>query len=179
MTTALTNFTASNQIDANLTLLTDLLLSRRDTKIPKQELTDMVEAMSKPADVVWTLARVAALLNPYFDKETPQGIREIEAEDWAEAIRQYPQWAIERACRWWKSADNPDRRKRPLEGDIAARIRKEMEAVTVAKKRIASGDNLVLIANRQEIVDPVVSRERAAEIMAEAGFKPKTFGGDA
>lgn len=179
MTTALTNLTATGQIDANLTLLTDLLLSRRDTKISKREISEMVDAMSKPADIVWTLARVAALLNPYFDKDTPQGIREIEAEDWAEAIREYPQWAIERACRWWKSASNSDRRKRPLEGDIVARIRKEMEAVTVARKRIATSDTLAITSGRQEVIDPVISAERAAEIMADAGFKPKTFGGDA
>lgn len=179
MTTALTNLTATGQIDANLTLLTDLLLSRRDTKISKREISEMVDAMSKPADIVWTLARVAALLNPYFDKDTPQGIREIEAEDWAEAIREYPQWAIERACRWWKSASNSDRRKRPLEGDIVARIRKEMEAVTVARKRIATSDTLAITSGRQEVIDPVISAERAAKIMADAGFKPKTFGGDA
>lgn len=168
MTTALITITAQDQINDNLELLTDLLLSRRDIEISRQDLREMVDSMTRPADVVWTLARVAALLNPYFDKATPQGIREIEAEDWAEAIREYPQWAIERACRWWKSADNPERRKRPLEGDIASRIHKEMEPVIVARKRLDSGGALPVYRPKSEVLEPRVTRERAAQIVAEA-----------
>jgi hypothetical protein len=92
-----------------------------------------VAPLSKQADPVWIMARVASLLDPYFDKGTPQAIREIEAEDWAEALGGFPKWAIQRACRWWKSDDNGNRRKRPLEGDIAARCKVEMQAVRAAK----------------------------------------------
>lgn len=128
--------------------------------------------------MVWTLGRVAALLNPYFDKATPQGIREIEAEDWAEAVKDFPKWAIERACRWWKSADNPERRKRPLEGDITLRIRREMEAVRVAKTRLDRG-----WVSKSVIREPITPEpekvlpdaESRAAIMAAAGFKPKGF----
>jgi hypothetical protein len=84
------------------------------------------------------MARVLALLNPYFDKDTPQAIREIEAEDWASALSAYPYWAIEKAARWWKSDENPDRRKRPLEGDLVARTKREMDAVSAAKIKLAS-----------------------------------------
>lgn len=75
------------------------------------------------------MARVASLLSPYYDKDTPQSVREMEAEDWLEAIGLFPQWSIDRAVRWWKGAENPDRRKRPLEGDIAARCKVEMRGV--------------------------------------------------
>ena len=131
-----------------------------------------VEALSEPAAVTWSMARVAALLSPYFDKDTPQGVREIEAEDWAEALAKYPSWAIERACRWWKSADNPNRRKRPLEGDIEDRIRYEMRNVRGAKawaKRGVSGMDAVE-------AEPPVDAKTAREILQRAGFAPRRFG---
>lgn len=86
------------------------------------------------------MARIAVLLNPYFDKDTPHGVRVAEAEDWADELSPYPEWAIDRAVRWWKSADNKDRRKRPLEGDIAARCKVEMMAVRAA--RIKRGERV-------------------------------------
>jgi len=95
-------------------------------------------ALSEPAHPAKVMARVLALLNPYFDKDTPQAIREIEAEDWASALSAYPYWAIEKAARWWKSDENPDRRKRPLEGDLVARTKREMDAVSAAKIKLAS-----------------------------------------
>lgn len=98
--------------------------------------------MTAPADLSWTMGRIAALLSGYYDKATPLGIREIEAEDWAEALRDYPQWAIERACRWWKSVDNSKRGKRPVEGDIVARVRKEMDPVLAAKRRLGAGKSV-------------------------------------
>lgn len=92
-----------------------------------------VAALSEPAHPAKVMARVLALLNPYFDKDTPQAIREIEAEDWAAALAGKPYWAIEKAARWWKSDENPDRRRRPLEGDLVARVKREMDAVSAAR----------------------------------------------
>ena len=127
------------------------------------------------------MARVAALLSPYYDKNTAQAVREIEAEDWLEALAPYPQWAIERAVRWWKSADNADRRKRPLEGDIAARCIVEMRGIgsiasIVQRKK-----------ERREFQGPhqpaperkPIDRETAAKILAQAGFTPRRMGGAA
>lgn len=79
------------------------------------------------------MARCLALLNPYFEKETPQAVREIEAEDWAASLHEFPRWAIERAARWWKGPANQYRHRRPLEGDIAARCGIEMDAVRAAR----------------------------------------------
>jgi DNA-binding transcriptional LysR family regulator len=98
-----------------------------------------VAALSEPAHPAKVMARVLALLNPYFDKDTPQAIREIEAEDWAAALGCQPYWAIEKAARWWKSDANPDRRKRPLEGDLVARVKREMDAVNAARFMLARG----------------------------------------
>lgn len=116
------------------------------------------------------------MLDSYFEKETPQSIRQMVAEDWAVALDGFPQWAIEKAVRWWKSADNDRRGKRPIEGDIQARCRVEMGAVEAAKIRLG------LRKTQQEILSnsaPKVSADRAEAIMEEHGFTPKRFGGAA
>lgn len=138
-----------------------------------------VDALCQPAHSTWVMARVAALLEPYFDKGTPQAIKEIEAEDWAEALCDYPQWAIQRAVRWWKSGDNPKRRQRPVEGDIAARVKLEMDAVLGMKRRLEAG------LYRQAGTEPdrvLPSPERRAEMreyVAKHFPGVKSFGGEA
>lgn len=99
----------------------------------RDEVTLMLSKLTVPADGVWLSARIAALLSPYYEKDVPQSVREMEAEDWIGALAEYPRWAVERAVRWWKSADNIDRRKRPLEGDISARCDVEMSEVHRAR----------------------------------------------
>tara|TARA_R100000458_G_C8278543_1_gene255005 strand:+ start:7187 stop:7651 length:465 start_codon:yes stop_codon:yes gene_type:complete len=135
----------------------------------KDEIEATVKALMAPADVRWIMARVAALLSPYFDKDTPQMVREIEADDWAEALEKYPEWAITKAVRWWKSEANPNRRKRPLEGDIADRIKHEMRAVKGMALRLESGIMAQRAEERQRVIYDTPTEERrkqAAEIMA-------------
>ena len=138
-----------------------------------------VSALSKPANEAWCMARVAALLNPYYDKDTPPMVRQMEAEDWMEELAPYPQWAIERAVRWWKSSENPDRRKKPLEGDIAARCRFEMRGIGSLPELIARKVQGRYI--EQEAPRPKQSTEErkaiAERVLAAANFRPKTFGG--
>lgn len=151
----------------------------RDELPALDDIKSAVSEITQPVDPVWCMARVAALLNPYFDKDTPQVVREMDAEDWMEALAPYPQWAIERAVRWWKSEHNPDRRKKPLEGDIAARCKVEMHGVKSLPHIFEHH-----LKDRQKPVEvvaqlPRVTPETAARIMAEAGFTPKRFGGAA
>lgn len=54
------------------------------------------------------------------------------AEDWHEELCAYPAWAIGKAVRWWISADNPDRRRKPLPGDIADRAKREAGVLKLA-----------------------------------------------
>lgn len=128
------NLPAQIRTEAELdSVLAWLTHSLRSQNVDHGMLGAAVAPLSKPADPVWIMARVASLLDPYFDKGTPQAIREIEAEDWADALAEFPKWAIQRACRWWKSDANGDRRKRPLEGDIAARCKFETQALRAAR----------------------------------------------
>ena len=150
-------------------------------QLPPNELPEMVEieatvaALSKPASANWCMARVAALLSPYYDKDTPPAVRRMEAEDWLEALGEYPQWAIERAVRWWKSADNEHRRKKPLEGDIAARCRVEMRgigAVPDILRRKREGRYIEPEAPRPK--QSAEERKAIADrVLAAANFKPK------
>ena len=135
------------------------------------EVDATVAALSEPANPAWCMARVAALLSPYYDKDTPQAVREMEAEDWLEALASYPQWALERAVRWWKSDANADRRKRPLEGDIAARCKIEMRGIGAIPQIMEMKAQGRWRATQAEPERQRVSKEDAARIMAEAGFK--------
>lgn len=152
-------------------------------QLPQSELPAMreieatVAVMSEPANAAWCMARVAALLSPYYDKDTPPAVRKMEAEDWLEALGEYPQWAIERAVRWWKSEYNADRRKKPLEGDIAARCKVEMRGIGALPeilKRKASGRWIAPEPERKPI-----DKDAAARIMAEVGFNVQRMQPDA
>lgn len=127
--------------------------------------------LSKPANPEWLMARIAALLLPYYEKTTPDGVRQMDAEDWMAALGDEPRWAVESAVRWWKSSDNPKRRMRPIEGDIQDRIKIEMDAVNAARVRLENGS----LQRKQDLEDAQrvrVSGAKSAEIMAAAGFGP-------
>lgn len=137
--------------------------------------------VSLPADRTWTMMRVAALLTPYYAADVPQSIIAIDAEDWAEALHGYPEWAITKACRWWKGSSNDNRRRKPLEGDIAERCRLEMGIVRVAENALKRG--VGISSQEQGHFEPVrerVSPERYAEMMAELPkyMRPKKFGAE-
>jgi len=123
-----------------------------------------------PCSGVWISARVAALLSPYYEKDTPQAVREMEARDWEYALNGFPQWAIERAVRWWKSDANADRRKRPLEGDIVARCRIEMDGVASACKVLEMKQRG---AEHKPEPRERLTADRAAQIMRDVGFGVK------
>ena len=138
------------------------------------EVRAVVAALTVPANPAWLMARVASLLSAYYEKNTPQAVREMEAEDWADTLAEYPAWAINKAVRWWKGPLNENRHRRPIEGDIAARAAREMDAVGAARIVLRSG---VSLSEQVEQPRKRVSKEAAAEILGEAGFAPKKFGG--
>ena len=141
------------------------------TALPEKETVLRIQsALMISASGVWISARVAALLSPYYEKDIPQAVRKMEAEDWEQALSGFPQWAIERAVRWWKSDANADRRKRPLEGDIVARCRVEMDGVASASKVLEMKQRG--IEHKPEPRERL-SADRAAEIMRDVGFGVK------
>ena len=151
-----------------------LLTSLPADQSERNEIAHQAERMRRPADPTWLMARVAALLTPYYTGDVPHGVRVMEAEDWAESLLEYPQWAITNAVRWWKSDENPKRRQKPVEGDIRARVKSEMGVVTVAERAVAKFDagKAAFSAPARKTVD----KAEAAKIMAAAGFTPRRMG---
>lgn len=155
----------------------DLLTSPIKDQAEFEQITQNLDVVKQPAQTDWLMARIASFLSQYYVADTSPQMVAMMAEDWAASLGGYPEWAITKAIRWWKSADNPKRSHRPVEGDIQARVRVEMGVVKVAElacKRFMGG---VEPYKGQPERTPV-SAERAAAIMAEVGFKPKRFGGE-
>lgn len=172
MTTAIATKDAltAERIDRGLEWLKHSLPSLREDHEARKQAAQAVACLSEPAHPAKLMARVLALLSPYYDKDTPQAVREIEAEDWAEALGEFPYWAVERACRWWKSDQNGNRRKRPFEGDIAARCKFEMSAIRAAQVHLAEDPREAKHEDRQELTEQERAdmRARLAEVGAKA-----------
>lgn len=157
-----------------------MLTSQIKTNEEYNEIVNALDPLSEPARPAWIMARVAALLSQYYAADVPAAAVAIMAEDWLEELRDYPQWAITNAVRWWKSSENPNRKKKPLEGDIAERCRLEMGVVRVAEKAcrdfLISGPTTTEPSEQdQERWDLTPAereekRARANDILKQAGF---------
>lgn len=84
-------------------------------------------------------------------------------KDWIAALQDYPLSEVQVACSEWVKASP---RKMPNEGDILGLVINARKAAVRVSR-----------ATQPEPEKKRVSQARAAEIMAEAGFKPKRFGG--
>lgn len=151
---------------------TSQIASRTD----RNQIEASIKQLSDPCNPSWLMARVMALLTPYFTADVPEGVRRIEAEDWRAALQGKPAWAVEKACRWWKSDENPDHRKKPIEGDIADRVRVEMGILPFAAMKIREYDRGVAERTKAPEEAPPTPeemarrREFAQGIMEGAGY---------
>lgn len=98
------------------------------------------------------------------DRNSPAHDRIIT--DWMDALQDYPLDEIRAACRESVKA-RPN--AMPNEGHIVAEILKARARFVVLNPAIS----------KQEPEPERVSGARANEILAEVGFRPKTFGGEA
>jgi hypothetical protein len=117
------------------------LQSQIASRTDRDQIEASIKLLREPCDPAWLMARVLALLAPYFASNIPEGVRRIEAEDWRAALQQWPAWAIEKACRWWKSDENPDHRRKPLEGDIVERVRFELGVLSFGVMKVREYDD--------------------------------------
>lgn len=83
-------------------------------------------------------------------------------KDWISALQDFPLSEVQAACREWVNG-NP--RRMPNEGDIRGKV-------MAARAKIVAA----LPKSEPEKPRQPITAERAAEIMAEFGFRPKTFG---
>jgi hypothetical protein len=152
-----------------------LLHTQLGSKIERDALEEAMQKLSTPAPAKWITGRIASLLAQYFQGDISEGMMKSIADDWYHELKDFPAWATARAVRWWTGRDNPDRRKKPLPGDIADRAQTELGPLFVARAAIKRFDSGTVLAI-EEAPRERLSKERAAQIMAEAGFAVKKFG---
>ena len=155
-----------------------LLTSPIATDEQYNEISEDLAAVTEPANPQWIMKRVAALLSQYYTMDVPAAAHSLIAEDWLEALNEYPQWAIIRSVRWWKSDANLERRKRPLEGDISARCKKELELTRLAERAVrqyTSGAHPTVVPPQPALkpemtaAEKAESKKRVAQMAAEVG----------
>lgn len=117
------------------------LTSQVANRTDRDQIEACIKQLRTPCDPAWLMARVLALLTPYFTANVPEGVRVMEAEDWRASLQDKPAWAVEKACRWWKSDENPDHRRKPLEGDIAERVKFEMGILSFGAMKVREYDD--------------------------------------
>jgi len=106
----------------------------------RNEVQATIDRLSKPAPAKLLLERVATTLMQYYVADVGAVAARNVAEDYREELKTYPVWAVRRACRWWLSVKNEERRRRPLPGDIAARVLEEMRPVRGAICKVMAFD---------------------------------------
>lgn len=131
-----------------------------------------VKRLKVPASRTWIVGRSATLLVQYFVSSIPEEMAKAIGDDWCAELDGYPVWAIQKACRWWMSRDNPKRGRKPISGDIAERAKIEMGVVRYAEgavRRFTPSDQ------PQPDHDPrheptAEQKNRANDIVRQAGF---------
>lgn len=108
----------------------------------------------------WVLGRIATLLSHYWRDDDPSELTEAIARDWADILEGMSQDAISKACTAYLR--NEPRRK-PTPGAIYELAREFTPRP-------------VVVSRTPEPERERISAERAAEIMAEVGFRPKRMG---
>lgn len=109
------------------------------------------------------MGRIATLLSHYWREDDPSELNEAMGRDWADILEGMPQDAIAKACMAYLRSEP---RRKPSPGAIYALAREYLPRPVVVPRPIAP-----------EPERKKMTAERAAEIMAEAGYRPKKFGG--
>ena len=96
--------------------------------------------MREPVTPKWLLGRVATLQAQYYTTNLPEAMQEAIAEDWYQSLKQYPAWSIANAVRWYMSKDNPQRKSKPICGDIEERCHIELANIRYAEHAVSRFD---------------------------------------
>lgn len=112
---------------------TDLLSQSFADKMERDQVVTALEVASEPASDAVVGREIVTLLNFYFVAALPPAQSAAVAQIWLNIIGNPPEWALNAACVWWLGPDNPKCEKKPVPGEIAARIKVEMEPLRVAQ----------------------------------------------
>lgn len=109
----------------------------------------------------WIGGRALTLLSHYWRENDPAPLTAAIGADWATVLEGMPRDAIQLACIEYQRSEP---RRKPTPGAIY-----QLAMKYVPKPKLVE-------RNEPEPTRERVSRERAAEILAEAGYAPKKFG---
>ena len=84
-----------------------------------QEMTLQHEPLKNGQHARWIAGRVQVLLSHYFQPDNPQDVQEAALGDWIEALAEFDQSAIDRACAAYIRSQP---RRRPTPGDIRKQV---------------------------------------------------------
>ena len=99
-----------------------------------------------------------------WDRDRGSIAHDRAVSDWMDALQDFPLSEVQGACQAWVR-DNS--RRMPNEGDIRGIIMARRAKIVARLK-----------AGQHEPERQRISAERAAEIVAQAGFAPRRFGGE-
>ncbi len=111
----------------------------------------------------WIAGRILTLLSHYWREDDPAEMDAALARDWCDILEGLPQDAIAKACMSYLRSEP---RRKPSPGAIYALARDFLPRPVIVHR-----------APEHEPVRERMSAERAAQIMAEFGFRPQKFGG--
>lgn len=114
--------------------------------------------------------RVEAILNQFWhDTETPETVKALEIEGWIDVLENCSHSEIRDAWRDYQL----DPANRTARGRLAKPDAGALRAIAYAKRPKPH-----IVSQPEPERDPPCTPEAAAEIMAQAGFAPRKFGGD-
>lgn len=149
----------------------------RTAKYPTDPVTGLILPLSKSlgsrdlathrAMVALELEVVAKKMDRFgWEKDRNSTSHDRLMTDWMDALMDFPLVEVQTACRLWVQ-ENP--RKMPNEGDIRAIVLRQRQRALAARRPVPP-------TSRPDRRVAPLTKERAAEIMQEAGFRPRVFG---
>lgn len=71
------------------------------TMAEAQAIMAQCETLRRPVDRRWLMGRIATLLSHFYVSPMSETEARAVAQDWANALTEFPQWAVEEACDEW------------------------------------------------------------------------------
>jgi len=130
-------------------------------KLPQEMNASLPSSPDRAAHREWIGGRALTLLSHYWRADDPVELTAAIGKDWADVLEGMPRDAIQKAAIQFQR-DEP--RRKPTPAAIYA-----LAKIFVPKPTPVA---------TPEPVRERITAERAAQIMEEAGFRPKRFGGD-
>jgi len=100
-----------------------------------QNLLRTCETLRQPVARKWLMGRVATLLSHFYVSPMSEHEAKAVAEDWADALGEFPQWAVEEACREYLRTQD----RKPTIAAIRALCRHHFAVVEYTRQKAMRG----------------------------------------